>query len=62
MRLEGRMRLGYYPLDNREAERIRKYLQFPAESASALRIPVKWATDSGGCGPGSEEPAAGVKT
>jgi len=27
-----------------------------------VRIPVKWATDSGGCGPGSEEPAAGVKT
>ena len=36
MRLEGRMRFGYYPLDNREAERIRKYLQFPAESASVL--------------------------
>lgn len=36
MRLEGRMRLGYYPLDSREAERIRQYLQFPVEPASAL--------------------------
>ena len=34
----------------------------PDGRARFLRIPVKWATDSGGCGPGSEEPAAGVKT
>ena len=36
MRLEGRMRLGYYPLDQREAQRIRRFLQFPNEPASAL--------------------------
>ena len=36
MRLEGRMRLGYYPLDRREAQRIRRFLQFPNEPASAL--------------------------
>ena len=29
MRLEGRMRLGYYPLDQREAQRMRRFLQFP---------------------------------
>ena len=36
MRLEGRMRLGYYPLDSREAQRIRRFLQFPNEPASVL--------------------------
>lgn len=36
MRLEGRMRLGYYPLDSREAQRIRRFLQFPSEPASVL--------------------------
>lgn len=36
MRLEGRMRLGYYPLDQREAQRIRRFLQFPNEPASVL--------------------------
>ena len=36
MRLEGRMRLGYYPLDEREAQRIRRFLQYPSEPASAL--------------------------
>ena len=36
MRLEGRMRLGYYPLDSREAQRMRRFLQFPADPASAL--------------------------
>ena len=36
MRLEGRMRLGYYPLDQREAQRMRRFLQFPNEPASAL--------------------------
>jgi len=36
MRLEGRMRLGYYPLDKREAQRIRLFLQFPDEPASVL--------------------------
>src|SRR6202166_66935 len=36
MRLEGRMRLGYYPLHHREAQRMRRCLQFPHEPASAL--------------------------
>src|SRR6185369_15714880 len=36
MRLEGRMRLGYYPLDGREAQRIRRFLQFPHELVSAV--------------------------
>ena len=36
MRLEGRMRLGYYPLDSREAQRIRRFLHFPVEPASVL--------------------------
>src|SRR5882672_8506872 len=36
MRLEGRMRLGYYPLHQREAQRIRRFLQFPHELVSAL--------------------------
>ncbi len=36
MRLEGRMRLGYYPLHQREAQRMRRFLQFPNEPASAL--------------------------
>lgn len=36
MRSEGRMRLGYYPLDSREAQRIRRFLQFPNEPASVL--------------------------
>ena len=36
MRLEGRMRLGYYPLDGHEAQRIRQFLQFPNAPASAL--------------------------
>ncbi|MEQ1934826.1 MAG: DUF6094 domain-containing protein, partial [Fimbriimonadaceae bacterium] len=36
MRLEGRMRLGYYPLDSRESQRIRRFLHFPVEPASVL--------------------------
>ena len=36
MRLEGRMRLGYYPLDSREGQRIRRFLQFPSDPASVL--------------------------
>ena len=36
MRLEGRMRLGYFPLHQREAQRMRRFLQFPNEPASAL--------------------------
>jgi predicted RNA methylase len=36
MRLEGRMRLGYYPLDEREARRIRRFLRFGNGPASAL--------------------------
>src|SRR5258708_19834248 len=36
MRLEGRMRRGYYPLDQLEAQRMRRFLQFPNEPASAL--------------------------
>jgi len=36
MRLEGRMRLGYYPLHQREAQRMRRFLQFPDELTSAL--------------------------
>ena len=31
MRLEGRMRLGYFPLHQREAQRMRRFLQFPNE-------------------------------
>jgi len=30
------MRLGYYPLHHREAQRMRRFLQFPNEPASAL--------------------------
>jgi hypothetical protein len=30
------MRLGYFPLDQREAQRMRRFLQFPNEPASAL--------------------------
>ena len=36
MRLEGRMRLGYFPLHQREAQRMRRFLQFPNQPASAL--------------------------
>ena len=36
MRLEGRMQLGYFPLHQREAQRMRRFLQFPNEPASAL--------------------------
>lgn len=36
MRLEGRMKLGYYPLDPAEAARIRQFLAFPAEQTSAV--------------------------
>src|ERR1700688_2981251 len=36
MRLEGRMRLGYYPPASREAQRIRRFLQFPYELVSAV--------------------------
>ena len=36
MRLEGRMKLGYYPLNSREAQRIRNFLQFPNEPVSVL--------------------------
>jgi SAM-dependent methyltransferase len=36
MRLKARLKLGYYPLPEAEAHRIRKYLQFSTESASIL--------------------------
>ena len=41
MRLEGRMRLGYFPLDQREAQRMRRFLQFSNEPASTLD-PCEW--------------------
>jgi len=36
MRLEGRMRLGYFPLHQMEAQRMRRFLHFPNLPASAL--------------------------
>ena len=36
MRLEGRMRLGYYPLDQTEAERARRFLAFTSDPTSAV--------------------------
>src|SRR6267378_8032860 len=36
MRLEGRMQLGYFPLHQREAQRMRRFLHFPNEPASTL--------------------------
>jgi hypothetical protein len=36
MRLEGRKRLGYFPLPRTEALRIRSYLTFPASTSTAL--------------------------
>lgn len=36
MRLEARLKLGYYPLPDAEAERLRKYLVFPESHCSAL--------------------------
>jgi tRNA1(Val) A37 N6-methylase TrmN6 len=36
MRTQARLKLGYYPLAAAEARRIRRYLQFPGESASVL--------------------------
>ena len=36
MRLEGRMRLGYFPLHQREGQRMRQFLQFPNEPTSTL--------------------------
>ncbi len=36
MRLEGRLRLGYFPLPSVEGDKIRSMLQFPSASASVL--------------------------
>lgn len=36
MRLEGRMKLGYYPLPEAEAQRIRRFLEFPSTGVSIL--------------------------
>jgi hypothetical protein len=36
MRLAGRQRLGFYPLPSPEAERIRRFLQFPEHQCSTL--------------------------
>lgn len=36
MRTRAKLKLGYYPLDQREARRIRRYLQFSGDSASVL--------------------------
>ena len=36
MRIQAKLKLGYYPLALAEARRIRNYLQFPEEPASIL--------------------------
>jgi len=36
MRTRAKLKLGYYPLDQTEARRIRRHLQFPEDSASVL--------------------------
>ncbi len=36
MRFQGKSRLGFYPLPSAEAQRIRKFLQFPAVPCAAL--------------------------
>jgi hypothetical protein len=36
MRLAGKQKLGYFPLPLAEAERIRRFLQFPLSGSAAL--------------------------
>jgi hypothetical protein len=36
MRTRAKLKLGYYPLDQTEARRVRRHLQFPEDSASVL--------------------------
>ncbi len=36
MRIQGRLKLGYYPLPESEAQRIGRFVRFPAEQCQAL--------------------------
>ncbi len=36
MRIQGRLKLGYYPLPESEAQRMRRFVRFPAEQCQAL--------------------------